>query len=113
MTRSSAVFLAGFTLALCAASAAAPATLAEQGRIVADRRCASCHAVAKDAISSPNPKAQTFAAIAATPGMTSTALSAALQTSHKVMPNFILTPQDRRAVVAYVLSLKPPGRMKI
>jgi hypothetical protein len=38
--------------------------------------------------------------------MTSIALSAALTTSHRLMPNIILEPDERRDVIAYILSLK-------
>jgi hypothetical protein len=44
--------------------------------------------------------------IAATPGMTSIALTAALLTSHRLMPNIMLEPDERRDVIAYILSLK-------
>jgi hypothetical protein len=44
--------------------------------------------------------------IASTPGMTSIALSAALTMSHRLMPNIILEPDQRRDVIAYILSLK-------
>jgi hypothetical protein len=39
--------------------------------------------------------------------MTALALTAALQTSHKTMPNLIVAPEDRADVVAYILSLQP------
>jgi hypothetical protein len=34
------------------------------------------------------------------------ALSAALQTSHRTMPNLVLDPNELADVVAYILSLK-------
>ena len=57
----------------------------------------------------------TFKAIANTPGMTPTALAVWFQTSHPTMPNFILAPEDRDDVIAYIVSLrdgqnKPPVR---
>ncbi len=39
--------------------------------------------------------------------MTETALLAALRTSHRVMPNLILDDADTRAMIAYILGLKP------
>jgi hypothetical protein len=39
--------------------------------------------------------------------MTAIALTVALQTSHATMPNIILSPDDRRDVIAYILSLRP------
>ena len=47
-----------------------------------------------------------FPVIAATPGLTSIALTAALLMSHRLMPNIIMKPEDRRDVIAYILSLK-------
>jgi hypothetical protein len=44
--------------------------------------------------------------LAATQGMTTIALTAALLTSHRQMPNIVLQPDERRDVIAYILSLK-------
>jgi hypothetical protein len=38
--------------------------------------------------------------------MTSIALSAALNTSHRSMPNIMLSPDERADIIAYILSLK-------
>jgi hypothetical protein len=38
--------------------------------------------------------------------MTSIALSAALNTSHRTMPNIILQADEQADVIAYILSLK-------
>ena len=55
-----------------------------------------------------HPSIQRFASkeIANTSGMTATALTVWLQTSHPTMPNIILEPNDVSNVVAYILSLK-------
>jgi len=79
---------------------------AANGRIIATTICAACHMVAKGELQSPAGGAPTFARIAGTPGMTSIALSALLLTSHRQMPNIILPPDDRRDVIAYILSLQ-------
>jgi len=76
------------------------------GALVATQVCAGCHAVAKGAVASPNPSAPAFETLASTPGITSTALFAALQTSHRTMPNLIFKGDDMANVVAYILSLK-------
>ena len=76
------------------------------GLAVAQQTCSICHAIRK-AQSSPNVNAPTFEAIANVPGMTAIALQASLQTSHRSMPNLILSADERRNVVAYILSLKP------
>lgn len=78
-----------------------------RGQVFAQRVCAQCHAVRRSQIDSPNPDAPTFPVIAQVPGMTALALTVALQNSHNVMPDLVLEPQDRRDVIAYILSLRP------
>ena len=68
--------------------------LAKRGLILAKHACAECHSVEKGSLSSPNPAAPCFEDIANTPGMTATAISAALHTSHRTMPNVILHGDD-------------------
>ena len=76
------------------------------GRMIAATVCAACHMVGRGELQSPAGGAPAFARIAATPGMTSIALSAALLTSHRQMPNIILQADERRDVIAYILSLR-------
>jgi len=76
------------------------------GRMIATTICVACHVVGKGEFVSPTGAAPAFARLAGTPGMTSIALSAALLTSHRQMPNIILQPDERRDVIAYILSLK-------
>jgi mono/diheme cytochrome c family protein len=80
-----------------------------KGLAVAERLCADCHAIGRKEATSPNPAAPRFEAIAASRGMSATALNAALQTSHRTMPNIILEPDDLRNLIAYILSLRPGG----
>ncbi len=40
--------------------------------------------------------------------MTSIALTAALRTSHRTMPNLVLSDDETKNVVAYLLGLKQP-----
>jgi cytochrome c len=77
-----------------------------RGLELAQRLCAECHAVGKDDRQLPNTRAPRFQAIAAVPGMTATALAAALNTSHRTMPNIILSPEEQAHIIAYILSLK-------
>jgi len=77
-----------------------------RGLILAQRLCAECHAVQKEYSRSPNANAPRFQAIASIPGMTSTALSAALNTSHRAMPNIMLAADEQADIIAYILSLK-------
>ena len=93
-------------LTLMPSAARAQGGDAVKGLAVAQAQCAQCHAIHKGAAPSPNVRAPTFAAIAAVPGMTAIALNAFLLTSHATMPNIILTADDRRDLVAYIVSLR-------
>jgi mono/diheme cytochrome c family protein len=79
---------------------------AASGKIIAEGICSECHAVGKAQRSSPNGLAPAFGAIATTPGMTALALTVALRTSHRSMPNIILSGEESRDVVAYIMSLQ-------
>jgi len=79
---------------------------AQQGLRLARDTCAQCHLVDKVAGRSTDVNAPTFEAIANTPGLTSAALAAALQTSHRTMPNVVIKGADINDIVAYILSLK-------
>ena len=78
----------------------------ELGLQVATESCASCHAILRVEDRSPNPHAPPFAHIADVPGMTATALQVALQSPHKSMPNLMLEPDELRALIAYIMTLK-------
>ncbi len=79
---------------------------AEEGRQLARENCAECHAIDSSASPSVKPNAPTFKDLATTPGMTSAALTVALQTVHSKMPNFVLKGSERENIIAYILSLK-------
>ena len=76
----------------------------QKGLALARSVCSECHAIGREQDSSPN--APTFAELANTPGMTTTALYAALTTKHANMPNLILGAERIRDVSAYIVSLK-------
>jgi mono/diheme cytochrome c family protein len=76
------------------------------GHRIAREVCASCHAVEAGEYHSPRPQAPSFERIARVPGMTTIALSVALRTSHKTMPNIILEPKELRDVTTYITSLR-------
>ena len=112
MTRSmKIVVVCSVALVTCAAaivsSAGARADSADvgAGRKLAKAQCAQCHGVDEDK-QSANPAAPTFENIASVPGMTATALTVALRTSHRSMPNIISQPGDAGNIIAYILSLK-------
>jgi cytochrome c len=77
-----------------------------QGLELAQQVCSQCHAVEKKQARSPNNAAPRFETIASVPGMTGLSLSAALQRSHRIMPDLNLDRIQRRIVIAYILSLK-------
>ena len=77
-----------------------------RGLALAQRLCAECHAVQQEYSRSPNANAPRVQAIAAIPGMTATALSAALNTSHRAMTNIMLAADEQADIIAYILSLK-------
>lgn len=79
---------------------------ARKGRALAREVCGECHAVGRQNLRSPNSRSPSFAAVAATPGMTSTALNVILHTSHRSMPNIILNSEQTANITAYILSLK-------
>ncbi len=79
---------------------------AGKGLALAQRDCAECHAIDKRQVRSPNPAAPRFEAVAKSPGMTAIALTVALKTSHRTMPNLMLDSDELRNVAAYIMSLK-------
>jgi mono/diheme cytochrome c family protein len=96
-------------LALCAGAVGAHAVETgspARGHDLARGVCAECHAVEDLDSFSPVIPAPTFREIAAAPGMTATALSAALRTSHQEMPNLNLSSEEIADLTAYILSLK-------
>jgi mono/diheme cytochrome c family protein len=90
---------------ICRACRSARGWRPAAGATYAKQYCAKCHAIA-DEDASPEHAAPRFKDVANTSGMTATALTVWLQTSHPTMPNIILEPNDMSNVVAYILSLK-------
>src|SRR3954452_3818022 len=76
------------------------------GLSLAREVCAACHSVLSGKTDSPNHQAPSFEQISRVPGMTAAALTVALQTSHKTMPNIMLEPDELRNVAAYIVSLQ-------
>jgi mono/diheme cytochrome c family protein len=79
---------------------------AEKGHDYAVDVCAECHAVRTGEAASPVPRAPRFEDVANTPGMTATALTVWLQSSHPTMPNIVMKDEEMRDVIQYILSLK-------
>jgi len=99
MNQQISVGLGLFTLTMTFLPALAQEGDMRAGLTVAQNACASCHAIHRGQ-QSANASAPAFDKIA-------NALQASLQTSHRSMPNLILSTEDRRNVVSYILSLHP------
>jgi len=76
------------------------------GHAFAREACKACHVVEPTRLPRRFEIGPAFRDIANTPGMTTTALTAFLTTSHPKMPNLILTPKEIADVTAYILSLR-------
>jgi mono/diheme cytochrome c family protein len=81
-----------------------------QGRAFAVQTCTPCHVVTGDQLApfrfatSPS-----FSEIANVPGMTAMALTMWLTSPHPTMPNLVLSSDEARDVIAYILSLRRRG----
>jgi mono/diheme cytochrome c family protein len=78
----------------------------QNGLARAQQVCSECHAIRRGQARSPNTRSPTFSELATTPGMTVGALTVALTTPHAGMPMFVLTADQRRDIIAYILSLR-------
>ena len=76
----------------------------QAGFTIAQQVCSKCHGISAEP--SPLPQAIRLREVADQKGMTGTALTVWMQTSHPTMPNIVLTKQETLDVVAYILSLK-------
>ena len=103
-----------FSAAAIATMLASSSTFAQdgdrvEGLALAQRICSQCHTIDRSQAPSPNPASPRFEVIAKVPGMTGAALSVALLTPHRTMPNEMLSPGDLRNIVTYILSLQQPN----
>lgn len=109
--RAGVTFLAGGLMLVSAIFAGGGSAAAQQvgnvgqGRRLAQADCAQCHGIDRNSYSS-NLAAPTFDDIANVPGMTKWALTVALQTSHRSMPNLVVKGRDAEDLIDYILSLK-------
>ncbi|WP_363350313.1 cytochrome c [Methylocystis echinoides] len=77
------------------------------GARLARETCASCHAVGADPhAKSPDPNAPAFVDVAKMPSATELSIKVFLRSSHRNMPNFILSPEEVDGVTAYILGLR-------
>ena len=78
-----------------------------KGRDFALQVCTPCHVVSARQISPPRfADAPAFSEIANARGMTATSLAAFLSSPHPSMPNLILSVEERRDVISYIISLQ-------
>ncbi len=96
----------------CAATAATAATADADlaaGLVLAVRVCAQCHDVtARNGAAVSPTAAPTFYLVANAKTTTALGLSVFLQTPHRNMPNLILSGDERRDVIAYILHFREP-----
>jgi cytochrome c2 len=77
------------------------------GRAFALETCTPCHVVSSKQLAPRRfATAPEFQAIANTKAMTPSALHAFLSSPHPTMPNLILSRQEEKDVIAYILSLR-------
>ena len=75
------------------------------GHKLAEAWCRSCHAI--DATTAGTQAgAPDFIAVANMPSTTELSVKVFLQSSHRSMPNLVLTPEQRDDLASYILSLK-------
>ena len=92
-------------LALALLALPAAAQDSSVGHSLAVRWCTACHVVEPNQ-STATDNAPTFRAIAARPGTTAASLDRYLSVGHTLMPDFLLSSEERNALVAYILSLR-------
>ena len=95
---------------ICLAGASAPARAQTRpdGQRVAEASCGGCHQIYGDRTSaSSNDSGPSFQAISRMPSTTSLSLKVFLQSSHRNMPNLVLTPDEIDGLSAYILGLAP------
>ena len=93
-----------FTFTAVFAQGSPPDT--QNGLAVAERLCATCHAVDPQAVGI-RPDVPSFSVIASLPGMTPERLAGSIILPHPAMPGVALTRAELRDVIAYIVSLRP------
>ena len=98
------------TLLICLASASLPAHAQTplDGRRIAEASCSGCHQIYGDRTSAgSNDTGPSFQAIGRMPSTTRLSLKVFLRSSHRNMPNIILTPDEIDGLSAYIVGLAP------
>nr|QDF42305.1 cytochrome c [Bradyrhizobium symbiodeficiens] len=100
----SVLFLLGVVHTAAGAPRSGPRAVAE-GRRLAEAWCQTCHAVDAHTAGFFD-EAPSFQAIADRSGTTALSLKVFWRTSHRNMPNLVISPQQADALSAYILSLR-------
>jgi mono/diheme cytochrome c family protein len=88
------------------ASASAQSADPSLGKRLAETVCSACHQTdPASKAPGPNPEAPSFLDISRTPSMSDLAIKVFLRSSHRSMPNFILSPEEIDSLTAYIRSL--------
>ncbi|HXY59051.1 MAG TPA: c-type cytochrome [Methylocystis sp.] len=105
--RTLSTMLIGLALAFSVSPVVAQSALPSLGEHIAKGQCVACHQVAPDiGARDLNSKAPSFVDVANMPSTTELSIKVFLRSSHRSMPNFILSPEEVDAIAAYILSLK-------
>lgn len=77
------------------------------GGKLAKTECVACHAVGGEAdAKSPEPKAPRFVDVASMPSTTELSIKVFLRSSHRSMPNIMLSDEEIDSVASYILGLR-------
>lgn len=98
-----AIVLAGLLAALPALGQAASGA---NGRVLAERYCASCHLVREDQPGPATDGVPTFRAMANDPAMSEERLKGFMKLPHPLMPDLSLTRREIDDIAAYIAGLK-------
>ena len=74
------------------------------GRRIVQAECTRCHAIEPGA-TGPDPGAPNFTSLARMPSVTDLSLRVFLQSSHRSMPNLVLSEQETSSIIAYLRGL--------
>jgi cytochrome c len=92
--------------ALAALALPAAAQNPQRGGALAERWCMGCHVVERVPPAVAANGVPSFVAIAARPSTTAASLNWFLSSPHAQMGDFSLSPEERQALVDYILSLR-------
>ena len=100
-----AVWLVGFDAAAVWADETLPGDPVA-GRIFAEQECGDCHDVTREGGDFPLNAAPSFRDVAALRSTTALSLRVFLRSTHREMPDLMLTRDEQDDVIAYILSLR-------